>query len=224
MPKVSIIIPFYNCPYVSEAIASALNQTYQEREIIVVNDGSTRFTEKIQPYLEQIRYIEKSNGGTASALNAGIRLSEGEYIAWLSSDDYFLPDKLEKQLEWMIKNELKICFSSFYQMNEKSEIIGEPVTLYFQNNEQMERTLKRRNIFNGSTAIIHKKIFQEIGYFDESLLYTHDYDFWLRVAQITSIGYLDVPTVLYRIHEGMGSKKYKPDIRKELQYIRNNSG
>ena len=68
-----------------------------------------------------------------------------------------------------------------------------------------------------------KKIFQEIGYFDESLLYTHDYDFWLRVAQITSIGYLDVPTVLYRIHEGMGSKKYKPDIRKELQYIRNNS-
>lgn len=62
--------------------------------------------------------------GTASALNAGIRLSEREYIAWLSSDDYFLPDKLEKQLEWMIKNKLKICFSSFYQMNEKSEIMS----------------------------------------------------------------------------------------------------
>ncbi|WP_394514565.1 glycosyltransferase family A protein [Priestia aryabhattai] len=95
MTKVSIIIPFYNCSYIDQAIQSALNQTYQDIEIIVVNDGSSKFNEKITPYLDRILYIEKENGGTASALNLGIKNATGEYFAWLSSDDIFLPIKYQ---------------------------------------------------------------------------------------------------------------------------------
>lgn len=109
MEKVSIIIPFYNCQYVEKAIESALNQTYQNIEVIVVDDGSTKYIERITPYLDSIHYIQKKNGGTASALNTGIRYATGEYFAWLSSDDLFKPDKISKQLKFM-----KRCGSFFF--------------------------------------------------------------------------------------------------------------
>ncbi|MGO4274414.1 glycosyltransferase family 2 protein, partial [Paenibacillus sp. TAF58] len=78
-PKVSIIIPFYNCPYIDQAIASAIGQTYANVEIIVVDDGSTIHADKIGPFKDRVYYLGKANGGTASALNHGIRYASGEY-------------------------------------------------------------------------------------------------------------------------------------------------
>ncbi|GJM76095.1 hypothetical protein HMSSN036_83110 [Paenibacillus macerans] len=92
-PTVSVIIPFYNCPYVEQAVQSALNQTYRPLEVIVVDDGSTSHAERLAPYRPHIHYLGKANGGTASALNHGIRHASGEYIAWLSSDDVFIRTK-----------------------------------------------------------------------------------------------------------------------------------
>ena len=102
-PLVSIIIPVYNGGnYLSEAIDSALNQTYENIEIIVVNDGSQDDlkTEQIAlSYGERITYVSKENGGSSSALNVGIRTMKGEYFSWLSHDDLYLPEKIEKQVE-----------------------------------------------------------------------------------------------------------------------------
>lgn len=101
MSKVSIIVPFYNCPYIEKALESLINQTYKNIEIIVVDDGSTLYSEKIEPFLDKILFIKKENGGTASALNTGIEHATGDYICWLSSDDIFYPEKTEIQLRLM---------------------------------------------------------------------------------------------------------------------------
>ena len=102
-PLVSIIIPVYNgSNYMREAIDSALAQTYENIEILVVNDGSSDRgrTEAIaKEYGDKIRYIYKENGGVSSALNVGIRHMRGEYFSWLSHDDVYTPDKIEKQVE-----------------------------------------------------------------------------------------------------------------------------
>jgi glycosyltransferase involved in cell wall biosynthesis len=117
-PLVSIVIPVYNgSNYLSEAIDSALSQTYKNIEIIVVNDGSNdngKTRDIALSYGEKIRYFEKENGGVATALNLGIREMRGEYFSWLSHDDVYYPDKIETQVEYINKseNQYLILFSN----------------------------------------------------------------------------------------------------------------
>ncbi|EGP5645247.1 glycosyltransferase family 2 protein, partial [Enterococcus faecium] len=102
---VSVIIPFYNQKFwLEQAVDSVLKQTHQFFEIIVVNDGSLESIEDIDNKDKRIRVIEKKNGGPASARNLGMKLSNGKYIAFLDSDDIWLPNKLEVQLNFMIDN------------------------------------------------------------------------------------------------------------------------
>ena len=112
-PKVTVVIPFYNCRYIAHALESVLQQTYRPIEIIVVDDGSNEHVELLQPYKTHIRYIRKSNGGTATALNAGIQAASGDYIAWLSSDDVFYKDKVAKQLDFMLANQAVFSFTDY---------------------------------------------------------------------------------------------------------------
>ena len=104
-PKVSIVIPAYNASnYLEEAIDSALAQTYSNIEIIVVNDGSLDdgATERVAlAYGDKIRYFYKENGGSSSALNFGIANMTGEWFSWLSHDDLYLPEKIEKQIAYI---------------------------------------------------------------------------------------------------------------------------
>ena len=101
--KVSVIIPFFKrVDWLIEAVQSVLDQTYKDVEIIVVNDGSNEdITEFLKLYGDKIIYIFKENGGAASARNVGLNFSSGDYIAFLDSDDVWLPDKLEKQISFM---------------------------------------------------------------------------------------------------------------------------
>ena len=98
-PLVSIVIPVYNgAEYMREAIDSALAQTYKNIEVIVVNDGSKDNTDEIaRSYGEKIRYFKKENGGVSTALNLAIQNMQGEYFSWLSHDDVYLPEKIERQ-------------------------------------------------------------------------------------------------------------------------------
>ena len=108
-PLVSIIIPAYNVEkYVQEAIDSALSQIYKDIEIIVVDDGSTDNTKKVlNPYIKkgQIHYIYQENKGLSSARNTGIRAAKGGYIAFLDSDDLFLPEKMQRQVDFLEKHQ-----------------------------------------------------------------------------------------------------------------------
>ena len=116
-PKVSIVIPVYNgSNYLREAIDSALAQTYKNIEVIVINDGSNDKgkTDKIcKSYGNKIRYFKKENGGVASALNMGIEKMQGEYFSWLSNDDIYYQDKVEKQVKALsrLKDKSTVVYS-----------------------------------------------------------------------------------------------------------------
>ncbi|WP_176345117.1 glycosyltransferase [Priestia aryabhattai] len=221
MSKVSIIIPFYNCPYINHALDSVINQTYQNNEIIVVNDGSTQYSEKVIPYLNNIKYIEKENGGTASALNVGIQHATGDYFCWLSSDDIYYPQKIEKQLAFMKEKNSLFSYTNYYSINEKGVIISPPLGIHCLNRLSFIKRMSKGNVINGCSVMINTTLFNEVGIFNESLPYTHDYDLWIRIIQKFDIHYLPQPLLLYRVHKDMGSKKHATLMRWETSLIIN---
>ncbi|MCM3129872.1 MULTISPECIES: glycosyltransferase family A protein [unclassified Paenibacillus] len=198
-PKVSIVIPVYNCSYVHEAIESALNQTYPNHEVIVVDDGSTEHKELVTPYMDRIRYIPKVNGGTATALNTGIVHATGDYFAWLSSDDTFVPQKVEQQLDFMRRRNLSFSHSAYSYINHLSEEIGE-VYPELGTRAEMIETLLIGCPINGCTVMLDMKVFERI-------LPHYDLDI------------INKPLVRYRVHDDMGTFKHHQAIQNEKQII-----
>jgi glycosyltransferase involved in cell wall biosynthesis len=220
MEKISIIIPFYNCQFIQQAIRSALNQSYENKEIIVVNDGSSsEYSSLVQPFIKEITYIAKTNGGTASALNTGIKHATGDYFCWLSSDDLYHHEKLTKQMQFMKKKNAKIGYSSFLMINKEGNPITGPIGRSF-NHKQFKSNLKSGCFINGCTVMMKMSVFKDIGYFDESLKYANDYDYWIRVAQKYKFQYMPQPLVYYRVHDTMGTKKYRKEIEKENKIVK----
>ncbi|MCZ8513598.1 glycosyltransferase [Paenibacillus filicis] len=219
-PRVSIIIPFYNDPYVGQAITSALEQTYPNVEIIVVDDGSTQHLDQIAPYMNRVHYIGKANGGTASALNHGIRLASGEYIAWLSSDDIFYPHKLSVQIPFMLSRNASISFSAFDLIDEHNRITEYHVGPRFPNVASLYGAMRHGNPINGCTVVAQKEMLLQVGIFHEALPYTHDYDLWVRlILSRVHFHYLDQPLIQYRWHNRMGTLKHRPAIEQEIRLI-----
>lgn len=219
MKKVSIIIPFYNCKYVDLAIESALRQTYKNIEVIVVDDGSTKYTEKISPYLSDIKYLQKSNGGTASALNVGIENATGEYFSWLSSDDLYKPGKISRQLSFMEEKNAVISFSSYSLINADGEDLGE-VSSQFYNKIDFIRRFLRYCPVNGCTVLLKMGAFSEVGLFDETLRFANDYDLWCRMLLKYEFKYLDDHLVFYRQHSEMGTKRFANIIQNETETVK----
>lgn len=218
-PKVTIVIPFYNDPYVDQAITSALNQTFPNIEIIVVDDGSTQHADKIHPFTNRVFYLSKANGGTATALNHGIRAASGEYIAWLSSDDMFYPHKLAVQIPYMLERRASICFTSFDYINAHGQVIEHNVGPLIPNMQSFYRLLLNGNPINGCTVVARKDLLLQAGLFNEALLYTHDYDLWLRlITSRIDFHYLNQPLLQYRRHEQMGTVKHRPVIEQESRF------
>lgn len=186
-PKVSIVIPIYNgANYMREAIDSALAQTYENIEIVVVNDGSRDkgATRKIaQSYGDKIRYFEKENGGVATALNRALREMTGEYFSWLSHDDIYLPDKIEKQIKYLseMENRDRVILYSDY------ELIDEKTRAYCICRKPHEELMANPALslldgaVNGITLLIPRTAFDECGLFREDLRCTQDYELWRRM-------------------------------------------
>jgi teichuronic acid biosynthesis glycosyltransferase TuaG len=216
-PKVSIVIPFYNCPYIEQALQSALSQSWQPHEIILVDDGSTVHKDRITPYLPYIHYLGKNNGGTATALNHGIHHASGDYIVWLSSDDLFYHDKIRNQVLFMEQNRLLISYTNFNFINDSSQLIQMNASAVFPNQLDYLRCFLQGNPVNGCTIMMKKELFGAIGYFNESLPFTHDYDLWFRAILN---GYppvlLNQSLTAYRRHEGMGTLKHYDTIMTEI--------
>ena len=189
-PLVSIVIPVYNgSNYVREAIDSALAQTYDNIEVIVVNDGSTDNTDEIvRSYGDRLRYFKKRNGGVSTALNLAIKKSKGEYISWLSHDDMYYPNKIERQIEELNKidkNKVKyaILYSDYFVIdlvngNSRDNIMQPNINSHFSKWSSI--MLLFESDLHGCTLLIPKVCFSKIGYFDKNLFNTQDYDLWFR--------------------------------------------
>lgn len=185
-PTVSIVICAYNAaPFLAETLESVFAQTYQDYEILVVNDGSTDNTDQvITPYLDRLTYLKQPNSGPGAARNTAFRHARGRYIALLDSDDQWLPSYLATMLARLdAEPEIDVLYPNailFGAARWEGKLFqdvcpsSEPVTL--------EKFLTREcNVF--ISALFKREILEDVGWFDESLRGSEDFDLWLRMLQ-----------------------------------------
>lgn len=187
-PLVSIVIPVYNgANYLKEAIDSACNQTYRNCEIIVVNDGSTDGGKSEQialSYGDKIRYFYKENGKVSSALNLGIRKMRGEYFAWLSHDDLFYPEKIERQMETMLRTGADIVAAGCnYFTDGGNQIPFCPTKFYDSQLLETGVFSVIHGMIQFGGILLHKRVFEKYGTFREDLFTVQDYEFLFRVLK-----------------------------------------
>jgi len=190
--EISVILPTYNRKHtLQRSIGSILNQTYRPSEIIIIDDGSSDgSSELIESDYPNIRLIKQSNSGVSSARNKGIKNSKGQWIALMDSDDEWLPDKLEKQVQALKEyseylfchtNEIWIRRGVRVNQGKKHQKYGGYI---------FDKCLDICRI-SPSSSLFHKSILEDAGLFDESLRVCEDYDLWLRITAKYPILFLD---------------------------------
>lgn len=209
---VSIIVPTYNREKeISRAINSILQQTYEDYEIIIVDDGSTDHTRSVVEQIkdDRIRYIQlEQNQGAGHARNIGIQEARFDYIAFLDSDDEWMPDKLNLQMDKLLSSGEKFgmvyCRMSGYQRHSDARFICPPMEL---KNEVLEGELFDKlllhNVIGTPTVLLRRECLEQIGGFKESLLCLEDWELILRIAKEWKIGFVD--KILVEVHKLDGS-------------------
>lgn len=223
-PLVSIVIPVYNgSNFLAEAIDSVLAQTYDNIEIVVVNDGSKDdgATERVAlTYGDKIRYFSKPNGGVSSALNYGIEKMMGDYFSWLSHDDLYEPEKIRREVEVLAKildkeNTIICCSDSLI------DATGNPI---YHPSKRLDGLYSGSDLFdiffskhlaiNGCTLLIHKSIFDRFGGFS-TFRYIQDIECWIHFM-LGGVSFCFIPDKLnkMRVHAGQVTKRMP-----ELYYV-----
>jgi glycosyltransferase involved in cell wall biosynthesis len=206
MPKVSAILPTYNrAEFLHFAIQSALNQTFNDIEIIVCDDKSTDNTrEVVERYSdERIKYIlNKGKKGPSATRNTAILTTEGEYIAFLDDDDEWLPDKLNRQVALLDHSPSNICgvYSNRFLIDRKSDRIlsNDPGTEKKKGNLLYQLMIK--SPIHTSTVMIRKTCLEQIGLFDETMSYMEDRDLWIRLSMKWDFEYISTPLTKAYVH------------------------
>lgn len=212
-PKISIIMPTYNrSDYICEAIDSALSQTYDNIELIVIDDGSTDDTRnKLEKYNsdERFKCIHQENQGQSIARNKGLSIAEGEFIAFLDSDNIWLPGKLEKQVGIINENpSFDIFYGDCIVINEKGiETSRANMSRYSGN---ITKYLIKDNYVSMNTTLTRKKCFDEIGGLSGKVRVGDDYELWLRLSTKFRFKYIPEYFVKYRVMDDqISTDKYR---------------
>ena len=206
MTEVSVIIPTHNREkFISECVQSVMAQTLPAREIIIVDDGSTEATYNILRDLgfnslstkkTVLRYFFQQNRGVSSARNSGIKEARSEYIALLDSDDLWLKSKLDRQV-------------SAFQNDTQSSRLCHTDEIWIRNGVRVNQHKKHKkhggNVFQSclklccispSSAMMHRSVFEDFGFFDEDLPACEDYDFWLRYSAKEDVNFIDETLII----------------------------
>lgn len=226
-PKVSIIIPVYNgANFLHQAITSALNQSYDNIEILVIDDGSSDMgaTRRIaESFGSRILYYYKDNGGVASALNFGIEKMSGDYVSWLSHDDLYDKRKVAEQVEvLMTTNEtdsIIVCDSVALFDNGLRKQDKIPASI-FNDHFQVFLACSATTGINGCSLLIPRHAVRAVGGFDIDLPVTQDYDLWWRLSENNKFILLQKPLVIYRHHSGQDSVQRAELCRVEADKLR----
>lgn len=214
-PTVSVVIPSYNHEkYIEDTIKSVLNQTFQDFNIIITDDGSSDGTvEKIKKFSDpRIKlFVFKENQGACKALNNCIMNSKGKYIAYVSSDDIWEPEKLEKQVKFLDNNtQIAVVFTKVKIIDENSNPFIEKDHFYFsvfdQENRSNEEWL-RTFFFQGNcichpSALFRREVYDEVGLYNEAMANLPDFDMWIRLCLKHNIHILDEKLIKFRIRAG----------------------
>lgn len=237
-PTISVIIPVFNgSNFLAEALESAIEQDYDSKEIIVINDGSNDDgkTEEIAlSYKDEIIYLNKENGGVASALNLGIQNAKGDCICWLSHDDIFPEDRILNQIDYFNDHE--------YLNPERTILYGD--IEWIDKNSKLKKVIRYPDVppnhfygallsgvyfystfkygifgLNGCTTLIPKMAFMEMGFFKENLKTTQDYDMWFRLNRRFNFVHMSKVLLRSRVHSEMGTIRLKSEMREEIDEV-----
>jgi glycosyltransferase involved in cell wall biosynthesis len=209
MPRVSVIIPSYNCDrYLKRAIDSASAQTYKDYEILVVDDGSTDDTKDVaMQYGRKVTYLYQQNRGVSAARNHAISKASGELLAYLDADDMWYPEKLERQVAFLdAHQECGMVHSEMSVINEQDEVLH--VRFYEETKRSVpqgycvQQLLMRCHI-QTLTVVERRSSFDRVGGFDDRLPIVQDYLHWTMIAaEGQAVGYLAEPLGKYRWRTG----------------------
>lgn len=227
MPKVSVIIPVYNAEkYLLEAIESVIDQSYDDWEIIAVNDGSTDSSPDIlknyeDRYPSKIRVLHQPNSGLSAARNAAIAAANGEYIAFLDADDLWLPEKTDEQVYLLDNNsDIGLVYSDIFELKngklkKRRNVIGGRM---FRGD--IFDSLFYQNFIPVLSVMVRKSVLDKCGLFDPVYHGTQDYDLWMRIADKYQIDFIDRQLAIYRIHEqNMSANNVEKMGREDLELM-----
>lgn len=186
--------------------------------MIVVDDGSTDGTPAIlQTYGDRVRHVRQQNQGVAPALNHGLSQAKGAYVAWLSSDDLFLPEKIARQAQFLDENpSFDLVYTDFYEIDGDGTVIREVRSPWYANQAEFTRAMLRNNFVNGSSILGRREALERVGGFDTGLRFQSDGTTWFRMLAHGAFGHLPLPLVKYRWHTGNASHRQSARLRRDM--------
>lgn len=220
---ISVVVPTYKrkSELIKRAIDSILGQTYNNLELLVIDDSPSDFEHRkeVEEFLEslsdkRIRYIKhEKNYGANKARNTGIELANGKYVAFLDDDDEWMRDKLELQIEKFDNPNIGLVYCKATVIDEVQSL-ERPIINKLKKGNYYKELLKQNFIGSNSFVLVRTDVIREVGMYDEELLSNQDYDLFLRISQKYEINYVDKVLVKYYIHEG---DRISTNTRKQLQ-------
>jgi len=208
--QISLIIPTYNrCSTLKRALLSVFQQTLPVDEVIVVDDGSTDNTaEMLKKEFPQVVYIAQENSGVSVARNTGIQYAHGEWIAFLDSDDTWQAEKLATQVSALKKAvDIKICHTE--EIWIRNGIRVNAMNKHKKTGGWIFKACLPLCVMSPSSIIIHRSVFDEVGYFDENFPACEDYDLWLRITAKYPVLFIEQALInKYGGHDDQLSHKY----------------
>lgn len=218
---VSAIITTHNrsSQYVLRAINSVLRQSYDNIEIIVVDDSTNNFSQRsevehvIRQCSKDIIYIKhRNNKGACAARNTGLMVSKGYYVAFLDDDDEWLPSKIEEQVKGFSDNSIAMVYAGFIVIDETIN------KKYISSNDYKKgyvftSLLKNNFVGNTSNPLIKKECIDKVGFFDVKMQSAQEYDLWLRIAMRYPVNHIKKPLLYYYIHN---DKRISTDVDKKI--------
>jgi glycosyltransferase involved in cell wall biosynthesis len=196
-PSVSVIIPTYNRGWaIRAAIDSVLAQTYRDFDLIVVDDGSTDDTAEIlRSYGPDVTVIRQANAGVSAARNTGVRSAKGAFIAFLDSDDRWLPEKLRVQSDFFVSHpEAVICQTEEIWIRNGKRV--NPKKVHKKPSGHIFKASLALCLVSPSAVMLRRDLFNEIGGFDETLPACEDYDLWLRISASHPVYLVETPLII----------------------------
>lgn len=223
LEKVSVIIPTYNrAQFIEASIRSVLNQSYTNLEVIVIDDGSTDTTQDIVTQIGDPRllYIKQSNHGRSHARNQGLNTATGHYIAFLDSDDLYLPNKIALQVEYLKNHPYTgLVYTSAHLIDEHDKELPNRYQATRSGCIYEHIAFFTPETITLPTVMTYKAIIEDAGKFDENMYRFEDTDLWRRIAKNYRIDALETPTCLLRTHQGNSLHNQDPEhIVRALEY------
>jgi len=226
-PRISIVIPCHNYGrYLEHSIAAVFSQTIGDKEVIVIDDGSTDDTKQQVLSAQRrfgpdyVRYVYQNNQGVSSARNRGLLHSTGKYVIFLDADDFWEPELLEKEQQCFLKNYdvgMVYCWHEYYddkdgKLYPASTIMGNPSARNFHQ-------LLLENSCAASSVMVRKDLIQQLGGFDSRYSNAADWHMWLRIASVSQIDVVEESLAYIRIHSANMSEDKLSMNRERLEII-----